>query len=41
MSSYDKTLSKLPYLPNVLVLLTNLGHSVITEKGISLFLDAC
>ena len=40
-SSYDKTLSKLPYLPNAFVLLTNLGHFVITEKGISLPLDAC
>ena len=38
--SYDKALSKLSYLPNILVLLINLGHFVIIKKGISFFLNA-
>ena len=38
--SYDKALSKHPYLPNVFVLFIDLGHFVIIEKGISILLDA-
>ena len=38
--SYDKTLSKPCYLPNVLVLLIHLGYIVIIEKGFSFLLDA-
>ena len=38
--SYDKALLKHPYLPNVFVFFIDLGHFVIIEKGISIFLDA-
>ena len=37
--SYDKPLRK-PYLPNVFVFFMNVGHFVITAKGISFLLDA-
>ena len=37
-SSYDKVLSKPPYLPDYFVLFINLGHFVIIEKGFFLFL---
>ena len=38
--SYDKALPKHLFLPNVFVLLIDLGHFLIIEKGISILLDA-
>ena len=37
--SYEKGLPKHPYLRNVFVLLIDLGHFVIIEKGISILLN--
>ena len=38
--SYDKALPKHPYFRNVFVSFIDLGHFVITEKGISILLNA-